>query len=222
MIECDRRWQSVNIMKLWKVNYFHTFKLLKSKYSCGLCSTKSFSQISAAGDEISSENKFAPFVETRLNLWNKLKAEYDESFKSKASAPINVSLEYGRTYDGLSWKSTPYEIFSKINKNAMKTAIIAKVNNELWDLSRPLETDCQLELLTYDSPLAKSVLWHSSAHILGSALETIYGCLLHTGPATNNGFFYDIYNNDKIVSSSHLFRFLSTQAENNFSLFHSK
>lgn len=187
-------------MKLLKINCFYNLRSLNYKYNGGLFSGKHYSSVSIAGDRIASESKQAEFIETRLNLWNKLKAEYDERSKTKANVPIKVKLQYGREYEGLSWQTTPNNIFHEINKKAAETAIVALVNNELWDLNRPLEKDCQVELLTFESPLAKEVLWHSSAHVLGSALETLYGSLLNTGPPTLSGFFYDVFNNEKTVS----------------------
>lgn len=59
------------------------------------------------------------------------------------------------------------------------------------DLNRPLEGDCTLELIMFDSSEGKQVFWHSSAHVLGQALEQLYGTLLTHGPALEKGFFYD-------------------------------
>lgn len=77
--------------------------------------------------------------------------------------------------------------------------IIAKVNNQqLWDLTRPLEASCSLALLDFDSPdnnyEARQVFWHSSAHVLGEACERRYeGCCLGYGPPLEEGgFFYDM------------------------------
>lgn len=191
-------------MRQLKTIYFHNtnspFRLLNCKKFIGSFA-KSFSTASIAGEQNIGDNKQAEFIEPRLNLWNKLKAEYEDTLKTRPSEPIKVTLQYGQQYEGVSWHSTPYEIFKEINKHALKHAIVARVNNELWDLNRPLEKDCQLEVLNFENPLAKEVLWHSSAHVLGSALEIVYGCLLNSGPATSNGFFYDIYNNNKLVSS---------------------
>jgi threonyl-tRNA synthetase len=64
---------------------------------------------------------------------------------------------------------------------------------ELWDLGRPLEGDCDLKLHKFDSDEGKQTFWHSSAHILGEALEGLYGAKLTHGPPTANGFFYDSY-----------------------------
>lgn len=189
-------------MRLLKINYFHDKKLpLKlincSKYANFVVQRQSSTSI--AGDQITSDNKQAEFLEPRLNLWNALKAEYDDSLKCKPNEPIKVQLQYGRVYDGVSWQSTPNQIYKEINKKLSSDTIVARVNNELWDLNRPLEQDCKVELLNFENPLAKEVLWHSSAHVLGSVLETIYGSLLNTGPPTHNGFFYDVYNFDKNV-----------------------
>ena len=58
---------------------------------------------------------------------------------------------------------------------------------------RPLEGDCDLKLHKFDEPEGKEVFWHSSAHILGEALESLYGARLTHGPPTDGGFFYDSF-----------------------------
>lgn len=188
-------------MRLLQLNCFKTLKLLNFKCASESFKLRCHSTIPIANDRIASENKRIEFIETRQKLWDQLKAEYDESLASKNREPIKVTLEYGRVHEGVSWQSTPGEIYNRINVKAYEKAIVARVNNQLWDMDRPLEEDCIVELLPFENPLAKEVLWHSAAHVLGSALESIYGCLLNSGPATNNGFFYDIYNNDKVVST---------------------
>ena len=72
-------------------------------------------------------------------------------------------------------------------------AEVADAEWELWDMARPLEGDCDLQLLKFDDPRGKEVFWHSSAHILGEALESLYGARLTHGPPTDSGFFYDSY-----------------------------
>lgn len=51
--------------------------------------------------------------------------------------------------------------------------MISKVDGVLWDLERPLEGDCELQILTFQDPDAQQVFWHSTAHILGEALERV-------------------------------------------------
>ena len=63
----------------------------------------------------------------------------------------------------------------------------------LWDMHRPLEGPCSLELLSFDSAEGKDTFWHSSAHILGNALEHEFGCHLTIGPPLERGFYYDGY-----------------------------
>ena len=79
-------------------------------------------------------------------------------------------------------------------------AVISKVNGVLWDLDRPLEYNCKLELLTFDDSEAQAVFWRSSAHILGQAAERIYGGRLCYGRPTENGFYYDMHVDGKGVS----------------------
>ena len=62
----------------------------------------------------------------------------------------------------------------------------------LWDLERPLEKSCKLELLPFDDPEGKKVFWHSSAHILGEASERRFGCDLCIGPPIEDGFYYEV------------------------------
>jgi len=65
----------------------------------------------------------------------------------------------------------------------------------LWDMMRPLVGSVsKLELLKFDGDQdAKTVFWHSSAHMLGEALEHLYGCKLTIGPPLAGGFYYDSY-----------------------------
>ncbi|KAF6989926.1 hypothetical protein CFC21_007198 [Triticum aestivum] len=76
-------------------------------------------------------------------------------------------------------------------------------------MTRPLEDDCELSLLTFDSKEGRDTLWHSSAHILGEALERVYGCKLCIGPCTTSGegFYYDAYyDNNVTLNASHFGR----------------
>ncbi len=69
----------------------------------------------------------------------------------------------------------------------------------MWDLDRPLEASCKLQLLKFDDPEAQAVFWHSSAHILGEAMEKIYGGCLCYGPPIQDGFYYDMFiENDQV------------------------
>ncbi|KAJ7311264.1 hypothetical protein JRQ81_006878 [Phrynocephalus forsythii] len=145
------------------------------------------------------------FIQDRLKLYEALKQEHDTLLASQASAqsgPIKISLADGKKVEGESWKTTPYQIALGISRGLADHAVIAKVNGELWDLDRPMERDCTLELLTFDAEEAQAVYWHSSAHILGEAMENYYGGCLCYGPPIENGFYYDMYIENRGVSSA--------------------
>ncbi|XP_043499806.1 threonine--tRNA ligase 1, cytoplasmic isoform X3 [Polistes fuscatus] len=154
-------------------------------------------------------NPWPEYIQERLVLWDKLKAEYDIEIEGKETQEITITLPDGKQVSGLSWRTTPYEIARNISQSLSDSVVIAKVNNELWDLDRPLETSCKLQLLKFDDPDAQQVFWHSSAHILGEAMERVYGGCLCYGPPIENGFYYDMYLGDKGISNLD-FPFLET------------
>ena len=102
--------------------------------------------------------------------------------------------------EGQSWRTTPYEVAAGISKGLADNTVVAKVNGVLWDLDRPLEEDAQLKLLKFDDPEGKFVFWHSSAHMLGEAMERHYGGHLCYGPPIDDGFFYDMWLEGRQVS----------------------
>jgi threonyl-tRNA synthetase len=75
---------------------------------------------------------------------------------------------------------------------------------ELWDLSRPLVGDCVLTLVKYDDPEAQTVFSHSSAHVLGAAIEAVFGAHLTIGPPLQQGFYYDSYMGNRTVPDEDL------------------
>ncbi|VAH06781.1 threonine--tRNA ligase, mitochondrial 1-like [Triticum dicoccoides] len=121
-------------------------------------------------------------------------------------SPIKITLHDGTVQEGKKWMSTPMDIAKEISSGLAARCLIAQVNGGLWDMTRPLEDDCQLNLLTFDSKEGRDTLWHSSAHILGEALERVYGCKLCIGPCTTRGegFYYDAYyDNNVTLNGSH-------------------
>ncbi|XP_029413104.1 threonine--tRNA ligase, mitochondrial isoform X2 [Nannospalax galili] len=115
------------------------------------------------------------------------------SMAQKKRRTIKVSLLGGRKVDAVAWNTTPYQLAQQISLTLADTAVAAQVNGELYDLERPLETDCDLRFLTFDSPEGKAVFWHSSAHVLGAAAEQLLGAVLCRGPSTESGFYHDVF-----------------------------
>ncbi|CAG0904674.1 unnamed protein product [Darwinula stevensoni] len=141
---------------------------------------------------------FAP--QDRINLWNKYKERYIADLASKAREKIEVNLPDGKVVEGVSWDTTPYKIAAGISQGLADNAVIAKVNGVLWDLDRPLEGNCSLEILKFDNEEGQQVFWHSSAHVLGEAMERVYGGWLCYGPPIENGFYYDMFIKEEQVS----------------------
>ncbi|MBF8962215.1 threonine--tRNA ligase [Pontibacter sp. FD36] len=105
---------------------------------------------------------------------------------------INITLPDGsvRQYQkGV----TGLEIASSISEGLARNVLAVKVNDSVWDLSRPIEEDANVQLLTWNDDLGKNTFWHSSAHLLAEALEELYpGIKFGIGPPVENGFYYDV------------------------------
>ena len=146
------------------------------------------------------------FIIERNNLFEELWQKHKQELAEKERFDIQVTLEVGdapSTVTGKAWQSTPGSFLKDIPKEISSAVVIAKIDGkELWDLDRPLERDCRISYLPFDSPQGREVFWHSSAHVLGEACECHYGCLLSHGPPTAQGFFYDMAIPEGCVSHS--------------------
>jgi threonyl-tRNA synthetase len=86
----------------------------------------------------------------------------------------------------------PLDVARSISNRLADDAIVARVNGDLWDLTRPLEADTKLEILTTRNPEALEVYRHSTAHLLAAAvLELFPETKLGIGPPIETGFYYD-------------------------------
>lgn len=137
------------------------------------------------------------FIIERNDLFEELWQKAQEDLKNKPRFDINVTLDVGdgapATVIAQAWQSTPGSFLKDVPKELSANVVIAKIDGkELWDLNRPLERDCRVSFLPFDSAQGREVFWHSSAHTLGEAAECQYGCLLSHGPPTAQGFFYDM------------------------------
>jgi len=176
----------------------------------------------AAGERIGGAFQPEPnpsFTAHREAVWDRAAAARAAEPEPE-HAPITITLPDGNTKPGTSFETSPLEIALGISKQLAGRVCVARVTyaasvkissvaiNQfddddgapsdvsqalLWDLARPLEGDCQLELLGFDTPEGKMVFWHSSAHLLGAALEQKYGAKLSIGPPVEGGFYYDAY-----------------------------
>src|SRR6185437_12105296 len=86
----------------------------------------------------------------------------------------------------------PFDVAKQISPRLAGDAIVAKVNGQLWDLTRPIESDATVEILTAKGPEALQVYRHSTAHLLAAAvLELFPETKLGIGPPIESGFYYD-------------------------------
>ncbi|HEX6894748.1 MAG TPA: TGS domain-containing protein, partial [Bryobacteraceae bacterium] len=86
----------------------------------------------------------------------------------------------------------PLDVAQSISPRLADDAVVARVNGQLYDLTRPLEGDAKLEILTSRNPEALEVYRHSTAHLLAAAvLELFPETKLGIGPPTEAGFYYD-------------------------------
>ncbi|HVO82121.1 MAG TPA: threonine--tRNA ligase [Terriglobales bacterium] len=109
------------------------------------------------------------------------------------SDSIHIHLPDGSIKD-VPKGTTALQIAKSISPRLADAALVAKTNGDLIDLTRPLERDTPLRILTEKDPEALEVFHHSSAHLLAAAvLELFPETKLGHGPATENGFFYDFY-----------------------------
>jgi threonyl-tRNA synthetase len=128
----------------------------------------------------------------RIEMFEKLKAKYDEETAKKPREKIDITMPDGSIRVGESWTTSPADIARGISKSLFERTVISRVDGELWDIERPLERSCRLELLDFNDPEAKKVFWHSSAHVLGEACERRFGCDLCIGPPVDDGFYYEM------------------------------
>ncbi len=97
------------------------------------------------------------------------------------------------------------QIAEQISPRLAKEVYSATVNGEVWDLSRPINGDATLKLHKWEDEEGKHAFWHSSAHLMAEALESLYpGMKFGIGPAIENGFYYDVDPGDRVITEADL------------------
>jgi threonyl-tRNA synthetase len=97
------------------------------------------------------------------------------------------------------------DIAKSISEGLAKKIIAAEVNKEIWDATRPIETDATLRLLTWNEEEGKKAFWHSSAHLMAEALQSVFPSVkFGIGPAIEKGFYYDVDLGDAQISEEDL------------------
>jgi len=97
------------------------------------------------------------------------------------------------------------DIAKSISEGLARKVLAAEVDGEVWDITRPITNDASFKLLTWDDEKGKNTFWHSSAHLMAEAVESMYpGVKFWVGPPLDNGFYYDIDLGDHHISEEDL------------------
>jgi threonyl-tRNA synthetase len=114
----------------------------------------------------------------------------------KITLPDNSQREYPEGITGL-------EIAASISEGLARNVLSVTVDGNVMDLTRPIMNDAKIRLNTWDDKEGKATMWHSSAHLMAEAIETLYpGTKFGIGPDVENGFYYDIDLGEYSISSN--------------------
>jgi threonyl-tRNA synthetase len=126
---------------------------------------------------------------------------------------INITLPDGnvRQYPA---GTTAMDIAKSISEGLARKVLAAEVAGEVWDVTRPLTIDTSVKLLTWDDNNGKNTFWHSSAHLMAEAIESMYpGVKFWVGPPVENGFYYDVDLGGRAISEDDLRKIETKMAE---------
>lgn len=104
----------------------------------------------------------------------------------KITLPDGSTREFEKGVNGL-------QIAENISPRLAKEVLAISINKELSDLTRPIYEDAKIVLHKFEDEEGKHAFWHTSAHVLAEAIESLFpGTKFGIGPAIENGFYYDI------------------------------
>lgn len=117
---------------------------------------------------------------------------------------INITLP-DKSVREYSEAVTALDIARDISEGLARNVLAAKVNGEVWDATRTINNDSDIQLLTWNDEDGKAAMWHSSAHLMAEAIEILYpGVKFGIGPDIENGFYYDVDFMDYEISEKDL------------------
>jgi threonyl-tRNA synthetase len=110
--------------------------------------------------------------------------------------------------------TTALDIAKSISEGLARKVLAASVNGQVWDATRPIYEDSTLNLLTWTDKEGKNTFWHSSAHLMAEAVESLFpGVKFWVGPPVENGFYYDMDLGDKHITEEDLRKLETKMAE---------
>ena len=97
------------------------------------------------------------------------------------------------------------QIAESISSRLAQDVLTVSINDETWDLTRPINEDASIKLYKFDDAEGKHAFWHTSAHLMAEALQALYPNIkFGIGPAIENGFYYDVDNGETPIKESDL------------------
>ena len=125
----------------------------------------------------------------------------------KVTFPDGSSREYAKG-------TTAFQIAESISPRLAADVLVASVNNNIYELNRPINSDCNIKLHKWDDNEAKHTFWHTSAHLMAEALQELYpNVKFGIGPAIENGFYYDVDLGDDVIKESDFAKIEAKMAE---------
>lgn len=115
---------------------------------------------------------------------------------------INFPDGQVRSYDkGVS----SLDIAKSISEGLARNILVSKVNGEVWDLSRPIQNDAEIQFLKWEDTDGRNTFWHSTAHLMAEAIVALFpGVKFWVGPAVERGFYYDMDLGDRKITEEDL------------------
>uniref|UniRef100_A0AAX7VCF5 threonine--tRNA ligase n=1 Tax=Astatotilapia calliptera TaxID=8154 RepID=A0AAX7VCF5_ASTCA len=137
-----------------------------------LCAQRKYSKVNAS-----------PALSERLQIFEALREKRGNGKRFESTEmPLRIRLVDGRIVKGTAGVTTPLYVARSVR---LKGALVSKVNGELWELGRPLEADCELQLLGFDTTEGKQAAWRTGACVLGGVLEGMFGAELSSVTLAN-------------------------------------
>jgi threonyl-tRNA synthetase len=133
--------------------------------------------------------------------------------KEKEQMKINITLPDGsvREYDK---GASAMDVAKSISEGLARKVLAASINGEVWDVTRAIQEDASLKLLTWDDAEAKSTFRHSTAHLMAEAVITMFPhAKFWVGPAVDAGFYYDMDLGDSVLTEEGLVQLEKKMAE---------
>jgi threonyl-tRNA synthetase len=116
----------------------------------------------------------------------------------KITFPDNSVREFDAGITGM-------QVAENISPRLAQEVLAVSVNDQVWDLMRPINTDSRIKLHKWDDEEGKHAFWHSSAHLMAEALQELYpGIKFGIGPAIENGFYYDVDPGSALIKEADL------------------